>query len=199
MNSSTKQVSYNPWFWAYKHFGYYVKEGAKVVRYTINGGSPYATAIFKNPNGDIIVVTCNNNASTYALTLKVNNTMYKASLPANSFNTLRIATGTAVQERKPVNAAKSAQSTVRISNSTLYFTLPAAAGAQEMNITLRDLQGRTVWTGHRGGNAILGGQQTFMLRREQGGLLSGTYLLTVRIKNSAGTISTVENKVKAVD
>ena len=68
-----------------------------------------------------------------------------------------------------------------------------------MNITLRDLQGRTVWTGHRGGNAILGGQQTFMLRREQGGLLSGTYLLTVRIKNSAGTISTVENKVKAVD
>jgi hypothetical protein len=87
----------------------------------------------------------------------------------------------------------------RICNSMLYFMLSAAVGAQEMNITLSDLHGCALWTGHRGGSAILGGQQTFALHTAQGGLLPGTYLLTVQIKNRAGTVTTVENKVTAVN
>ena len=41
----------------------------------------------------------------------------------------------------------------------LYFTLSGSLSAQEMNIILTDLQGRTVWTGHRGGIAIHGGSR----------------------------------------
>jgi len=106
---------------------------------------------------------------------------------------------TATKENRQAKTAIPAQSMARICNSTLYFTLPAAAGAQELNITLRDLQGRTVWTGHRGGSSILGGQQAFAIRREQDSLLSGTYLLTVWINNSAGIIVKFEQKVMAVD
>jgi glucosylceramidase len=199
VNSSTKQVSYNPWFWALKHFGHYVQAGAKAVKYTVNGASPAKVVAFSNPNGDVILVLSNANSSAFALTAKVDNTMYKASLPPNSFNTLRIAIGTAVQEKKLEKTAIHAQSTARICNSTLYFTLPAAAGAQELNITLSDMKGRIVWTGRRAGSAILGEHQNFAIQPAQGGLLSGAYLLTVRIKNSTGAVTTIENKVNVVN
>ena len=202
VNSSTKQVTYNPHFYAYKHFAHYVKPGAKAVRcgYTSSSANQPKISAFRNPNGDIIVVLSNTNASANALTVKVGNVMWKASLPGTSFNTLRIASGnTAVQERKLENTAIPAPGMARICNSTLYFTLPAAAGLREMNITLSDLQGRIVWTGRDGGGAIPGEQRTFAIQRAQGGLLPGTYLLTVRIKNRAGAITTVENKVTAVN
>ena len=201
VNSQTKQVTYNPWFYAYKHYAHFVKEGAKAVRYAINGASPAKTCAFRNPNGDIILVLCNINSTPFNLTAKVGNTMWRATLPANSFNTLRVAVGTAVQEKKQEKSPMPATplSKVRISNSTLYFTLLRVADVQEMNITLSDLQGRTVWTGHRAGSSIHDGQQTFSIQPGQGNLLSGTYLLTVRIKDSAGEMTTVENKVKAVN
>jgi glucosylceramidase len=200
VNSSTRAVTYNPHFWAYKHFGNYVKPGAYAIRRTVTGTGPAKSNAFRNPNGDIVLVI-SNNSSAYALTVRIGNTMWRASLPAYSFNTLRIATGTtsAVNERKLENTAMPALSNATIRNSTLYFSLSAAAGAQEMNITLSDLQGRTVWTGHRGGSAILGEQQTFSIRPTKGGLLPGTYLMTARIKNSAGAVTTVENKVTAVN
>jgi glucosylceramidase len=201
VNSSTKQVTYNPWFYAYKHFGNYVKPGAKAVRYSPIGTIPGKITAFRNPNGDVILVTSNQNASAYSLTVKVGTKMWKATLPPNSFNTLKMATGTTVlaEQRKVAKAAMPMLSNARISNSTLNFTLQEAAGAREMNITLRDLQGRTVWTGHSKSGTILGGQQTFTVKRPQGGLLPGSYLLTVRIKNNAGSITTVENKVTAVN
>jgi len=199
VNSSTRAVTYNPHYYAYKHYGYYVKPNAKAVRRTVTGTGPDRAVAFLNPNGDIILVVGNTGIGTFALTVRVGNNMWKATLPAASFNTIRIATGTtAVQERKLENTVMSALK-ARICNSKLYFTLSAAAGAREMNITLSDLQGRTVWTGHRGGSAILGGQQAFTIRPMQGGLLPGTYLLTVRIKNRTGAVTTVENRVTAVN
>jgi glucosylceramidase len=199
VNSSSKQVSYNPHFYAYKHFAHFIKPGAKAINKTVNGASLNKSNAFRNPNGDIILVCSNTNSSEFALTVKFGNVMWKASLPGNSYGTLRIATGTAVQERKLENAAMPAQSNAWISNAMLYFTLPAVAGARELSVTLRDLQGRTVWTGHRGSSAMLDEQQTFAIQRPQGGLLSGTYLLTVRTKNSSGAVTTIENKVKVVN
>lgn len=199
VNSSSKQVTYNPHFYAYKHFAHFIKPGAKAIYKTVNGASLNKSNAFRNPNGDIILVCSNTNSSAFALTVKFGNVMWKASLPANSYGTLRIATGTAVQERKLENAAMPALSNAWICNATLYFTLPAAAGARELSVTLRDLQGRTVWTGHRGSGAVLDEQQTFGIQRPQGGLLSGTYLLTVRTKNSSGAATTIENKVKVVN
>ena len=199
VNSTTKKVTYNPWFYAYKHFAHYVKPGAKVVKFTNVGGYPGIGVAFRNPNGDIIFVMENGTANPYALTLRVDNRMYKATLPANSFNTLKIAMGTAVQEKTVQKTLSPAQNSARISNSTLYCTFSTAADAQEMNLSLSDLQGRTVWTGHRRGSAKPGEQLAFAIRREQGGLLSGTYLLTARMKNTAGIITKFDQKVKAVD
>jgi len=197
VNSSTKQVTYNPHFYAYKHYSHFVKPGAKVVKHS--GTTPGNTNAFRNPNGDIILVLRNSGTGTSALTVKVSNTMYKVSLPGSSFNTLRIASGTAVQKKKLEKTIIPALNDVRICNATLSFALSAAKEAREMNVTLSDLQGRTVWTGRQGGNAILGEQQTFAIQPAQGGLLPGTYLLTVRIKNKAGAIKTFENKVTAVN
>lgn len=199
VNSTTKTVTYNPWFYAYKHFAHYVKPGAKVVKFTNVGGYPGIGVAFRNPNGDIIFVMENGTADPYALTLRVDNRMYKATLPPNSFNTVKIASVTAVQEKKLQKTSSPALNKTRISNSTLYCTFSTATDAQEMNLSLSDLQGRTVWTGYRRGSAKPGEQLAFAIRREQGGLLSGTYLLTARMKNTAGIITKFDQKVKAVD
>ena len=199
VHRTSKQVTYNPHFWAYKHFANFVKPNAKAVRYTTSGSGLYKASAFRNPNGDVIFVCFNSSNNAFALTLKVGNTMWKTSLPATSFNSLRMAIGTAAQEPKRKNTVTPALHNARISNSTLYFTLPDGMRAQEIHCTLSDLQGRIVWSGHREGNAITGGQQTFAIQPAQGGLLSGTYLLTARIKNRAGDIATFEKKVKVVN
>jgi glucosylceramidase len=198
VNSSSKQVSYNPHFYAYKHFAHYIKPGAKAIYKKVNGTALNKTNAFRNPNGDLILVCSNTNSGEFALTVKVGNLMWKASLPGNSFSTLAIASGTAVGEKKPEGTVGLALNNARISNDRLYFTLPAAAGARELRVNLRDLQGRTVWSGYRGGSALLAEQQSFALHRPNAGVLSGTYLLTVRIENSTGVVTTVENRVKVL-
>jgi hypothetical protein len=197
VNKSTKAVTYNPWYHAYKHFCNNVKPGAYVVRNTRAGTDIGKYSTFRNPNGDVILVITNTTASSFQHTVRVGNMMWRPTLPANSFNTLRIATGiqTAARERKLEATVVPDMGKARISNSTLYFSLPDAVGAQEMNITLSDLQGRIVWTGHRGGSAMGNQTQAIAIRPAHGGLRAGTYLVTIRIKNEAGELSTVENKV----
>lgn len=70
--------------------------------------------------------------------------MWKAPLPGQSFNTLRIANSTMVGTKQWVVEKGSipALHNVRIANSTLPFAFSAAAlGAQEMDLTLNDLRG----------------------------------------------------------
>jgi hypothetical protein len=201
VNSSTKAVTYNPHYFAYKHYGNYVKAGAKAVKRTVTGTAPDRAVAFRNPNGDVILVIGNTGTGTFALTVKVGNEMWKATLPATSFNTLRIATGTtsAVQEMKLENNAMPSLSNVSVRNSTLYFSLSSAVNAREADFTLTDLGGRTVWTGHRAGSALQGEDQAIAIRTGHGNLRSGTYLLSARIRNGAGVVTKVEQKVAAVN
>lgn len=199
VNSTTKQVTYNPHFYAYKHFAHYVKMGAKAIKYTTSGTLPNRMVAFKNPNGDYILVSSNISTSPMPITIKVGNVAWKVSLPANSFSTVRIASGTPVVEKKVIKNSSLHLLNAQISNSTLYFTFSKTSGAQEMNLTLSDLQGRTIWTGHRDGGAALAETQVFEMHQAQSGLQSGTYLLSVRIKNSTGAVTTLDEKVKAVD
>jgi hypothetical protein len=201
VDTTNGRVIYNPHFYAQQHFSHFVQVGAKAVNFTTNGLSNLTSAAFKNPNGDIILVTGNANSSATPITVKVGNEMYKATLPANSFTTLQIVTtSTMVQKEKEFKKGiMSALNNARISNSVLSFSLPAQMGAQEMNLTLTDLQGRSVWTGRRAGNALLGSQQAFAIRTERGNLPSGTYFLTAKIKNGAGVVTTVESKVASIN
>jgi glucosylceramidase len=199
VNSTTKQVTYNPWFYAYKHFCNFVKPGAKAIRCTANGGGPSKMSAFKNPDGSVILVMNNSNSSSMSLTVKVDNQMWKATLPGTSFSTIKIPFPTTVREAKPQVAAMPVLNNARIANSTLYFTHPAAQGAVEMSVTLMDLEGRTVWTASRGVNEIQGTQQVFAVKSAKGSLSNGMYLLTVKIKNPAGEISSIQGNVSAVD
>jgi len=200
INSTTGKVTYNPYFYAAKHFSHYVKVGAKAIKFTTNGLSNLVSAAFKNPNGDVIFVTNNTSSSANPITIKVGTKMFQATLPPNSFNTLSIVGATSVKPEIQQNSKAMPQlSKLRIRNSTLYFSLSAAVNAREADLILTDLQGRTLWTGHRAGSALLAGQQAFAIRSGQAGLHSGTYLLVAKIRNEAGMVTTVEDKVMAIN
>jgi glucosylceramidase len=202
INSKTKQVSYNPWFWAYKHFGYYVKPGAKAIKYTVTGAGPTKVSAFRNPNGDLILVAHNSSNSPYQLNVKVGNQMWKASLPATSFNTLKINTGTtsiSAGNSKEKQTVEPLLKNVYMNKSTLSFTLSAIKNIQSLSVTLNDLQGRTVWQSSRDSRMISSGLQTFSVNSQKDGLTSGTYLMTVRITDRNGAVRTVKNNVKAVN
>jgi glucosylceramidase len=204
VNTNTKAVTYEPHYWAIKHIEHFVKPGAKAIKISASGTNPGKMAAFKNPDGDVIVVCSNTGSGAYQATVKVDDTMWKATFPGNSFNTLQITSGNvAVSPQKGLrNGGMPVLNDARILNSMLYFTIPASIGAQdaqEMNITLTDLRGRAVWSGHCGGAAIHGVRQAFSIRPTQGGLRSGAYLLNVKIKNGADAITTVEEEVTAVN
>jgi hypothetical protein len=125
--------------------------------------------------------------------------MWKASLPGNSFNTLKINIGTTgtvkSAEKQTVEAMLK---NVSMNKSTLAITLSAIKDIQSLSVSLNDLQGRTVWTGNREGNAIGSELQTFKVNSKQQNLSSGTYTLSVHLKNKAGKVSTIEDKVKVI-
>jgi glucosylceramidase len=200
INTTTHVITYEPHYWAIKHIEHYVMVGAKAIKCTLSGGNPGEFAAFLNPNGDIILCASNTNSTPYGATIKVGNTMYKATYPANSFNTIKIASPTSVQGiLLQKNSVFPTLNNVHILNSSLYFSLPSALKTQQIDLNLTDLQGRTIWTGHRSGNALLSNQQVFAIRPEIGNLCSGSYLLSVKIKNEAGAVSTVEKKVTAAN
>jgi glucosylceramidase len=194
INTKTHVITYEPHYWAIKHIEHFIQVGATIVNITSHGENPGKEVAAVNPNGDIIVCVSNTNNSAFQATLKVDNKMYKATLPANSFNTIRIASTTSARpETTQKNAGKSVLPNARISNSNLYFTLSDAAGVREMDITLTDMQGRTVWTGHRAGSELHGNEQSFAIRSAHGNLCSGAYLLIARIRNETG--ASVESKI----
>lgn len=199
INSTTHVITYEPHYWAIKHIEHFVMVGAKAIKATLGGGNPGQFAAFLNPNGDIILCASNVTSAAYASTIKVGNRMYKATFPANSFNTIRIANATGVQGTiKKISNATLSLNGARIRNSTLCFSLSAGADALEADITLKNLQGRTIWTRHCAGGTLQG-RQAFVIQPEHGNLCSGSYLLVARIKDGAGAVSTVEKKVAAVD
>jgi glucosylceramidase len=191
-------VVYSPEFYACKHYSHFLKAGAFFVKSTNHGTAPTTSSAFLNPDGSIIYVA--EATAATALTIKVGTEMYTVNLPANSFNTIKITNSTAVRDIQLArNSAASQLNNLRIRNSTLYFSLSPAMNAMEANLTLSDIQGRMLWTGHRSGSALRGGQQSFAIGTAHGSLPSGTYLLSAKIKNVAGAVVTVEKKVSTVN
>jgi glucosylceramidase len=199
INRSSHVVTYEPHYWADKHISHFVKAGAKAINMTTAGSNPGSKAAFLNPNGDIIVVAANTGSSAYQATIKSGNMMYKATFPANSFNTMRISNASAAQGRELEKKSMPVLSKASIRNATLYLTLSAAEYAKELDLSLIDMQGRTVWTGRRGGKALHGEHLAFAIQPTQGGLPHGSYLLSVRIKNRIGSVTAVEKNISVVE
>jgi glucosylceramidase len=85
INRETKAVTYNPQFYAAKHFSYYVAPGAHRIAST--SADPDQIA-FQNPNGDIVVVIKNPAADDRAVTISVGDESVNPSLPSHSISTL---------------------------------------------------------------------------------------------------------------
>jgi glucosylceramidase len=85
VNSSTKAVTYTPFYYLYKHFSYFIQPGAHVATTYSTWGDKIA---FTNPDGSVVAVIGNSSASNLPVRLNFNGKQSDAiTLPAHSFNT----------------------------------------------------------------------------------------------------------------
>lgn len=202
IDTTNGNVTYEPYYWGAKHLGYYLKVGAKGIKFTSTGvQSGLTSAAFLNPNGDIIFVTGNSVAGANSVAIKVRDTMFNVVLPGNSFNTIMIPNplppiGT-IQNMPVAGNTSLVLSSANIRNSILYLTLSGAIKMRDADLTLTDLQGRSIWTSHRTG--ALSSRQAIAIRPGQSNLRPGTYLLSVKIKSDAGAVTKAQKKVMAVN
>ena len=87
VNSKTKEVTYTPLFYAFKHFSYYIKPGAHRIETT---GDYKDQIAFENPNGDIIVEVQNAHSIAHTVDININGKHIQPALPARSWNTFII-------------------------------------------------------------------------------------------------------------
>jgi glucosylceramidase len=85
INPETKEVIYNPEFYVMKHFSHFVQPGAVLLKTTGHWNS--MTSVFKNPNGELIVVAQNALNRDQEFTFEGLGKEFTALLEKNSFNT----------------------------------------------------------------------------------------------------------------
>ncbi|BCU78091.1 glycoside hydrolase family 30 protein [Luteolibacter sp. LG18] len=85
VNSSTKAVTYTPFYYLYKHFSFYIQPGARLVSSYSSWGDKIA---FVNPDGSVVVVMGNSAGSSFQVTLNIDGRQSDVvTLPAHSFST----------------------------------------------------------------------------------------------------------------
>jgi glucosylceramidase len=85
VNSVTKQVTYTPYYYCYKHFSYFVQPGAHIAATQSTWGDQVA---FVNPDGGVVLVMANSANTDMPVTLTIDGRQAgPITLPAHSFNT----------------------------------------------------------------------------------------------------------------
>ena len=95
VDRSTKQVRYNPEFYAMKHFSASVLPGAR--RITVSGGPFPQIVAFANPNGNQVLEFENDSEQSLDATLQSGGKLYLLRVPAKSMNTVTLAAQPASQ------------------------------------------------------------------------------------------------------
>jgi len=85
IDPETNEVVYEPEFYIMKHFSHFVKSGAK--RIVTKGHWTSNSVVFKNPDGEIIVVVGNAMDSDREFTFKHNGNSFSSVIKAHSVNT----------------------------------------------------------------------------------------------------------------
>lgn len=88
IDSSTKEIIYNPEFYVMKHFSHFIEQGA--VRLKTKGVWTGNSVVFRNPNGQIVIVVDNNMPKPRKLTFKGNGVKFVVQLKPFSFNTITL-------------------------------------------------------------------------------------------------------------
>jgi len=85
VDKNTREVTYTPMFYAFKHFSYYIKPGAQYVNNIGDGGDGIA---FLNPDGNLVIELQNPNDEPRTMTINVDGGVMTVDLPEMSWNTL---------------------------------------------------------------------------------------------------------------
>ncbi len=84
VNSTSKEIVYNPEFYLLKHFSFFIKPGAYKIKTEGNNSELLA---FRNPDKSIVVIIGNSKDSKYDASVRIGNEILQASLEPHSFNT----------------------------------------------------------------------------------------------------------------
>jgi glucosylceramidase len=110
INKTTKEVRYNPQFYAVKHYSHFVKPGAKRIEttgnYSVGGDNLLSVNLgfratdgdmmaFQNPDGSIALVLRNCSNAEKSVAIKLGSSKFKPTIPANSLNTFMISNNSA--------------------------------------------------------------------------------------------------------
>jgi glucosylceramidase len=159
INKTTKEIRYNPHFYAVKHFSNYVKPGARRVETTGNystGGSNLTNTnlglkvtdgdmmAFLNPDGSIALVMRNSSSTEKSVAIRLGSLKFKPTIPANSFNTFLITNYSATL--KDMQTPKSQNISVRMNSGSVTFSIANKVNLRDHNVSLSitDVSGRVI-------------------------------------------------------
>jgi glucosylceramidase len=99
IDGQSKQIIYNPEFYAMKHFGHFVMPGAVRIGLaqslgTVRNAEQFAAqslAAFRNPSGELVLILRNPNAGVLPLTVEAGGRAARLELPAHSMNSVVLA------------------------------------------------------------------------------------------------------------
>jgi len=84
INKNTKEIIYTPMFYAFKHFTFFVEEGAKYIKTTATGVEAVS---FLNPGGEIITVVQNNEEEAKDIRIGTGDYWFDVTIPGMSWST----------------------------------------------------------------------------------------------------------------
>jgi glucosylceramidase len=87
VNSSTKEVVYNPEFYLLKHFSYYIQPGARKLKTEGNNSGLLA---FLNPDKSLILIVGNIEDVGRETNIKIGKERLNVHIEPHSFNTFKI-------------------------------------------------------------------------------------------------------------
>lgn len=149
INKTTKEIKYNPQFYAVKHFSNFVKPGARRIETTGNystGGSNLTSTnlglkvtdgdmmAFLNPDGSIALVVRNSASAEKSVAIKLGSLKFKPTIPANSFNTFVITNYAATL--KEMQTPKSQNISVRMNSGSVTFSIANTVKFSDRNVSL---------------------------------------------------------------
>jgi glucosylceramidase len=162
VDQSSKEVRYNPQFYAVKHFSRYVKRGAARIaaagNYSEGGSNLLSENIgeavtdgdmmaFRNPDGDKVLVVRNSTDEEREVAVRMGSWKFKPAVPANSMNTFLVRDPVAVVN-EPAHAARSRNVSVRHNSGTVQFAVSGLNGSTSgyVSLSIMDALGRRVAT-----------------------------------------------------
>lgn len=150
VNSKTNAIIYNPQYYLFKHFSYFVEPGARRIK---TSGSFHDCIAFQNTNGDNVLVVKNSSAVDKELTINFSGKVISVVLPAMSFSTFVTAgevTAAADASYTEIHQAQQNQATVKFLSAagSLAISLRNASMENGAELILYDNQGTAdqIWS-----------------------------------------------------